>query len=75
MRSPPMRLSRGEMAGRLLDRLRALLQRLPGQLREGRRKYGVWWLVFTGALLLIVVILITFAAVLYFIILPSLHGA
>ena len=43
--------------------------------RGGRRKFGVWWLVFSGALLLIVVVLITFAALLYLIILPSLHSA
>jgi hypothetical protein len=74
MRSPPMRISRGEMVERLLDRLRDFIQSYKDNFERGRRKYGVWWLVFTGALLLIVIILITFAAMLYFIILPSLHG-
>jgi hypothetical protein len=69
-----MRISRGEMVERLLDRLRDFIQSYKDNFERGRRKYGVWWLVFTGALLLIVIILITFAAMLYFIILPSLHG-
>ena len=75
MRSPRMRLSRGEMVGRLLDRLRDFIQSYRDSFERGRRKYGVWWLVFAGALFFIIVILITFAAVLYFIILPSLYGA
>jgi hypothetical protein len=74
MRSPPMRISRDEMVERLLDRLRDFIQSYKDNFERGRRKYGVWWLVFTGALLLIVIILITFAAMLYFIILLSLHG-
>ena len=74
MRSPPMRVSRGEMVGRLLDRLRDFIRSYNDNFERGRRKYGVWWLIFTGALLFIVIILITFAAMLYFIILPSLHG-
>jgi hypothetical protein len=69
-----MRISRGEMLERLLDRLRDFIQSYKDNFERGRRKYGIWWLVFTGALLLIVIILITFAAMLYFIILPSLHG-
>jgi len=69
-----MRVSRGEMVGRLLDRLRDFIRSYNDNFERGRRKYGVWWLIFTGALLFIVIILITFAAMLYFIILPSLHG-
>ena len=61
--------------GRLLDRLRDSVQSYRDSFERGRRNYGVWWLVFTGALFFIIVILITFAAVLYFIILPSLRGA
>jgi hypothetical protein len=75
MRSPRMRLSRGEMVGRLLDRLRDFIRSYLDSFERGRRKYGIWWLVFTGALFFIIMILITFAAVLYFIFLPSLHGA
>jgi hypothetical protein len=75
MRSPPTRISRGVMVGHLLDRLMDFIQSYKDNFERGRRKYGVWWLVFTGALLLIVMILITFAAMLYFIILPSLYGA
>jgi len=63
------------MVGCLLDRLRDFIQSYRDSFERGRRKYGVWWLVFTGALFFIIVIFITFAAVLYFIILPSLHGA
>jgi ABC-type multidrug transport system permease subunit len=70
-----MRLSRGEMVGRLLDRLRDFIQSYRDSFERGRRKHGVWWLVFTGALFFIIMILITFAAVLYFIILPSLRSA
>jgi hypothetical protein len=41
---------------------------------RGRRKFGIWWLIFIGALLLMVIVLLTFAAVLNFIILPRLYG-
>lgn len=74
MRCPPLRIPRGEMVRRLLNRLMCFLRGYEDNFERGRMKYGVWWLVFTGALLLIVIILITFAAMLYFIILPSLHG-
>ena len=74
MRFPSGGHSCGEMARRLLDRLRAYLQGYLDNFERGRRKFGVWWLVFIGALLLMVIVLITFAAVLNFIILPRLHG-
>ena len=69
-----MRIPRGEMVGRLLNRLMGFLRSYKDNFERGRRRYGVWWLVFTGALLLVVIILVTFATMLYFIILPSLHG-
>jgi hypothetical protein len=69
-----MRLSSGLMAGRLLRRLRAFIMDYRDSFERGRRKYGVWWLIFSGALLLIIMILIAFAAMLYFIILPNLHS-
>ena len=69
-----MGISRGEMVGHLLDRLMDFIQSYKDNFERGRRKYGVWWLVFTGALLLIVIILITFATMLYFIILPNLYS-
>jgi len=70
-----MRLSRGEMVGRLPDRIKSLILSYLDNFERGRRKYGVWWLVFTGALLLVTIILVTFAILLYFIILPNLHGS
>ena len=42
---------------------------------EKRRRIGFWWLVFSVTMPLIVIILITFTAVLYFMILSGLITA
>jgi hypothetical protein len=41
MRSPRMRLSRGEIVGRLLDRLRDFIRSYLDSFERGRRKYGI----------------------------------
>ena len=57
------------MAGSLLGRLRVYFNGYIESFERGRRKYGVWWVVFTGAMLFAVPVLITFALGLYFFIL------
>ncbi len=67
--------ARGRMAGRLIERLRAYCRGYLDSFERGRRKYGVWWVVFTGALMFVVIVLVTFAIGLYFFVLPGLRGA
>jgi hypothetical protein len=63
------------LAGGLLSRLRGYFKEYLESYERGCRKYGVWWVVFTGAMLFAVLVLITFAFGLYFFILPRLPGA
>ncbi len=66
--------ARGSMAGRLLNLIRGYFREYLESFERGKRKYGVWWVVFTGAMLFAVMVLIAFAIGLYFI-LPGLRGA
>jgi hypothetical protein len=65
----------GEMARGLLDRVKSYFRGYLDSFERGRRKYGIWWVVFTGAMLFVVMVLVIFAIGLYFFILPSLRVA
>jgi len=62
------------MLGRLLDKVKSYFRGYLDSYERGRRKYGIWWVVFTGAILFVVMFLVAFALVLYFFILPNLRG-
>jgi len=66
--------SRDSMAGRLLARARAYLRGYFDSFERGRSKNGIWWLVFTGALIFVVLFLVFFAIALYVFVLPGLRG-
>ncbi|MCX6649300.1 MAG: hypothetical protein NTV61_07930 [Candidatus Bathyarchaeota archaeon] len=62
------------MAVRLLDRLRGYFIGYLESYEKGRRRFGFWWIVFTASLLIIPLVLVLFAAGLYFFVLPGLSG-
>jgi hypothetical protein len=62
-----------EMSGSLLERVRSYFKGYLDSLEMGRKKYGVWWVVFTGAMFFVVVVFIALALELYFFILPGLQ--